>query len=538
MSKLDTNNSIKQIWAQYTSDQYRNESTKLFCFSELKFFPSTSSVLDLSLSASNCSIRSHSSSQRKSNPNTQSNQRGKQPQQSTRRTSTTSDADSHDDSQGGEDDDDDDDDDQQRKRNNSNPNDTGIIETKQQRKNRKKREARKRAKLSITGDTSTTIATETIYSTTNTQGSNSPRTAPISGGKKKKKKKHTTESLDDSSTVEETVGDEDVLERIARASIHDHEDDDVELSVTSTSSVSADIKRECWGGWSVADWTCVKIRGPTYLIDAEKIPCSSPTFNLIDCIIFQTPNRIFNFGCHPSSHAAKLFAKSGKKIPKNNKHKQELTAEQLGDGSKLRPNDDDFLFIINFLVPHDPAYNLVCTFQRKKMDKQTEQKGNKKNQRLNFHLYSIVYVFIWAFLLFVLVDPSFAASSLAFERFVRGDKAYRDERLKILPYIVDGKYHQIFWVLFHHDLIICLFVHFFYFVFVCLLYIFISGANWFVKNAVGNRPAVLGKKITVHYFADSVRNYLECDVDVGSSKIASGIFKLVKGYAKSLTLGK
>lgn len=58
----------------------------------------------------------------------------------------------------------------------------------------------------------------------------------------------------------------------------------------------------------------------------------------------------------------------------------------------------------------------------------------------------------------------------------------------------------------------------------------------FVKKAIGNKPAILGNKITTTYHYSVARNYFECDVDVGSSKVGSGIFKIVKGYAKSLTV--
>lgn len=38
------------------------------------------------------------------------------------------------------------------------------------------------------------------------------------------------------------------------------------------------------------------------------------------------------------------------------------------------------------------------------------------------------------------------------------------------------------------------------------------------------------------YHDNPQRNYLEIDIDVGSSSIGSGIFKVVSGYAKSVTL--
>lgn len=57
-----------------------------------------------------------------------------------------------------------------------------------------------------------------------------------------------------------------------------------------------------------------------------------------------------------------------------------------------------------------------------------------------------------------------------------------------------------------------------------------------MKKAIGNKPAILGNKISTTYHYSVGRNYYEIDVDVGSSKVGSGIFKICKSYAKGITV--
>jgi hypothetical protein len=76
------------------------------------------------------------------------------------------------------------------------------------------------------------------------------------------------------------------------------------------------------------------------------------------------------------------------------------------------------------------------------------------------------------------------------------DDEYRDARLKIIPNVVEG--------------------------------------GWVVKRGVGNKPAIIGKKITQTYHAGA--NWFEIDVDIGSSRVAGAILGLVKGYTKVLVI--
>ena len=82
------------------------------------------------------------------------------------------------------------------------------------------------------------------------------------------------------------------------------------------------------------------------------------------------------------------------------------------------------------------------------------------------------------------------------QRVVHGKKRIRDERFKLIPRVVEG--------------------------------------SWLVKRAVGSKPTILGSKLEQHYFRGD--NYLEVDVDVGSSAIARRVVGLAASYARDLVV--
>jgi hypothetical protein len=67
----------------------------------------------------------------------------------------------------------------------------------------------------------------------------------------------------------------------------------------------------------------------------------------------------------------------------------------------------------------------------------------------------------------------------------------------------------------------------------------VAEGNWLVQRAVGNTPAILGKKLELNFYDRSKTAAIsfEIDVDVGSSSIAGGILKVVKGYSTMLVIG-
>eukprot|EP00250_Pteridium_aquilinum_P016191 c22992_g1_i1 orf=435-2675(-) len=81
-------------------------------------------------------------------------------------------------------------------------------------------------------------------------------------------------------------------------------------------------------------------------------------------------------------------------------------------------------------------------------------------------------------------------------KFVTGDDAFRNSRLKLIPRIVEG--------------------------------------YWMVKRAVGTKACLLGRALTCNYHSEN--NYLEIDVDVGSSSVARSVCGLVLNYATSVVI--
>ncbi|XP_028799056.1 protein ENHANCED DISEASE RESISTANCE 2-like [Neltuma alba] len=96
---------------------------------------------------------------------------------------------------------------------------------------------------------------------------------------------------------------------------------------------------------------------------------------------------------------------------------------------------------------------------------------------------------------FATEDPVPSGSLLY--RFINGDDAFRNQRFKLVNRIVKGP--------------------------------------WIVKKAVGNYSAcLLGKALTCNYHRGP--NYLEIDIDIGSSAIANAILHLALGYVTSVTI--
>ncbi|KAL5547664.1 hypothetical protein UlMin_002895 [Ulmus minor] len=81
-------------------------------------------------------------------------------------------------------------------------------------------------------------------------------------------------------------------------------------------------------------------------------------------------------------------------------------------------------------------------------------------------------------------------------KFANGTDMYRDARFKLIPSIAKG--------------------------------------YWMVKRAVGTKACLLGKAVTCNYLRQD--NFLEIDVDIGSSSVARSVIGLVLGYVTSLVV--
>eukprot|EP01018_Ginkgo_biloba_P002076 Gb_38419 [translate_table: standard] len=82
------------------------------------------------------------------------------------------------------------------------------------------------------------------------------------------------------------------------------------------------------------------------------------------------------------------------------------------------------------------------------------------------------------------------------DKFVKGDDSFRNSRFKLIPYISKG--------------------------------------SWIVKQSVGKTACLVGQALEINYF--SGKNYLELDINIGSSSVAKGVVNLVLGYLSKLVI--
>ncbi|KAK7271036.1 hypothetical protein RJT34_26623 [Clitoria ternatea] len=82
------------------------------------------------------------------------------------------------------------------------------------------------------------------------------------------------------------------------------------------------------------------------------------------------------------------------------------------------------------------------------------------------------------------------------QSFADGDDAYRNSRFKLIPYVSKG--------------------------------------SWIVKQSVGNKACLVGQALETRYIRGG--NYLEVDIDVGSSTVARGMARFVLGYMSKLVV--
>ncbi|XP_075643264.1 protein ENHANCED DISEASE RESISTANCE 2 isoform X3 [Castanea sativa] len=101
----------------------------------------------------------------------------------------------------------------------------------------------------------------------------------------------------------------------------------------------------------------------------------------------------------------------------------------------------------------------------------------------------------YSLVLYYAADRPLNKSSLL-AKFVDGSDMFRDARFKLIPSIVEG--------------------------------------YWMVKRAVGTKACLLGKAVTCKYFRQD--NFLEIDVDIGSSSVARSVIGLVLGYVTSIVV--
>jgi hypothetical protein len=95
------------------------------------------------------------------------------------------------------------------------------------------------------------------------------------------------------------------------------------------------------------------------------------------------------------------------------------------------------------------------------------------------------------------VDTALSTAEQTLARWLLGDTNYKNERLKLIPYVAQGP--------------------------------------WVVRNMVTGRPAIIGKKLPVTYRIE--QNALFCTLDIGSSSAtAKRIVSVCRRYMSALTV--
>lgn len=206
------------------------------------------------------------------------------------------------------------------------------------------------------------------------------------------------------------------------------------------------------GGWGPALQT-FHVRGLNYLEDNVKEASMAPLFHVRGLQLFKVASTIKHVAQEP------------------------WCAISRGDGKEW--------LIINYLVPGTVPLQVVCLYTASK-------------EALDV-LYDLA------------VPPSGGASPTggakgehvyaegwknSLKRFWNADKAYCDERFKLIPNVVEGP--------------------------------------WPLKMAIGSKPALTGTKLEQTYFRGP--GYFEVDIDIASSSVASNILSLVRDGSKRLTL--
>ena len=85
-------------------------------------------------------------------------------------------------------------------------------------------------------------------------------------------------------------------------------------------------------------------------------------------------------------------------------------------------------------------------------------------------------------------------NKIAGSRFLAGDDALRNSKLKLIPSLAVG--------------------------------------SWIMRQAVGQTPVMLGKKLRTEYYKGD--GYLEADIDISSNSTAANVTSMVAGAIKSL----
>lgn len=190
---------------------------------------------------------------------------------------------------------------------------------------------------------------------------------------------------------------------------------------------------KCSNGWTSPPGDAFMVRGPEYFTTKVKIPASGYLLKPLGFDWITSSTKIGEILKHPNSRVRKVIE------------------NEFPDG------DRPFVWAFNLQLPTKDNYSAVAYFTNK--------------------------------------EPIVEGSLM--DRFLKGDDAFRNSRLKLIANIVNGP--------------------------------------WIVRKAVGEQAiCIIGRALSCKYSV--TKNFMEVDIDIGSSMVASAIVHLAFGYVTTLTV--
>ncbi|XP_040989084.1 protein ENHANCED DISEASE RESISTANCE 2-like isoform X1 [Juglans microcarpa x Juglans regia] len=176
---------------------------------------------------------------------------------------------------------------------------------------------------------------------------------------------------------------------------------------------------------------------------------------------------------------------------------------KISEGNNFRVRSKHFCYDKTKIPAGKHLMDLVAVDwfkDTKRMDHVARRQGSAAQVALEKGLFSMVINFqvpasTHYSMVFYFVMKDLVPGSLL-QRFVDGDDEFRNSRLKLIPSVPKG--------------------------------------SWIVRQSVGSTPCLLGKAVDCNYIRGP--NYLEIDVDIGSSTVANGVLGLVIGVITTLVV--
>lgn len=189
----------------------------------------------------------------------------------------------------------------------------------------------------------------------------------------------------------------------------------------------------CSNGWASPPGDAFMVRGPEYFTTRVKIPAGDYLLKPLGFDWIKSSVKIGDILNNPSSRVRKVI------------------------DNEFPAGDKPFIWAFNLQVPSKDNYSAIAYFATK--------------------------------------EP--VAEGSLMDKFLKGDDAFRNSRLKLIANIVKGP--------------------------------------WIVRKAVGEQAiCIIGRALSCKYCV--AENFIEVDIDIGSSMVASAIVHLAFGYISTLTV--